>query len=149
MVLFGIQLGASSQPVSKPADLKAGAEDPKGPDMGLINSGYTMELLSKGARPGLPPGPKLHVRSWQAGLRIAKDVEFVWTPGVWYRMKLRVEQLEKSALIQGKVWPRGETEPAEWAISLEDPLPIREGSAGLSGYSPSPIFFDNIQVSDN
>jgi outer membrane protein assembly factor BamB len=131
------------------ADLKADADDPKGPDLGLINSGYTMELLSKGARPGLPPGPKLHVRSWQAGLRIAEDLEFQWTPGVWYRMKLRVEQQDEKAVIQGKVWPRGETEPAEWMITVEDPLPIRKGSAGLSGYSPSPIYFDNILVSEN
>jgi outer membrane protein assembly factor BamB len=131
------------------ADLKADGEDPKGPDMGLINSGYTLELLSLGTRPGLPPGPKLHVRSWQAGLRIAEDVEFAWDPGTWYRMKLRVEQQDDMAVIRGKVWPRDGEEPSEWTISVEDPLPIREGSAGLSGYSPSPIFFDNILVSEN
>ncbi len=131
------------------ADMKADSTDPKSPDMGLINSGYTMELLSTGSRPGLPPGPKLHIRSWQAGLRIASDVEFDWAPGVWYRMKLRVDQRDGSALIRGKVWPRDGTEPADWAITVEDPLPIRQGSAGLSAYSPSPIYFDNILVSEN
>jgi outer membrane protein assembly factor BamB len=131
------------------ADVKASAEDPKGPDMGLINSGYTMELISQGTRPGLPPGPKLHVRSWQAGLRIAKDIEYAWTPGVWYRLKLRVDQEGDKAVVRGKAWPRDETEPEEWSISVEDPLPIRAGSAGLSGYSPSPIYYDNVQVSEN
>ena len=131
------------------ADLKADADDPKGPDMGLINGGYTMELLSKGTRPGLPPGPKLQVRSWQAGLRIATDVEYAWTPGVWYRMKFRVDVEDDTAMIRGKVWPRDETEPADWTITVEDPLPIRQGSAGLSGYSPSSIYFDNITVSEN
>ena len=131
------------------ADLKADPEDPKGPDMGLINSGYTMELLSKGTRPGLPPGPKLHIRSWQAGLRIAHDVEYAWEPGVWYRMKLRVESQGDKALVRGKVWPRGDAEPDAWTITVEDPMPIRQGSAGLSGYSPSTIYFDNLLVSEN
>lgn len=131
------------------ADLMADAADPKAPDMGLINSGYTMELLSQGARPGVPPGPKLQVRSWQAGLRIAKDVELAWSPGVWYRMKLRVEQQGETALVQGKVWPRDTAEPEAWTITVEDPLPIRLGAAGLSGYSPSTTYFDNILVSEN
>lgn len=131
------------------ADVMAAPEDPEGPDVGLINSGYTMELISRGARPGLPPGPKLEIRSWQAGLRIARNVEYAWTPGVWYRLKLRVDQEAEEALVRGKVWPRGEAEPAEWTLSVVDPLPIRSGSAGLSGYSPSTIYFDNILVSEN
>ncbi len=131
------------------ADLKADAENPENPDLGLINGGYTMELLSIGARPGAPPGPKLQVRSWQAGLRIATDIEFDWTPGTWYRMKLRVDQQEDSALIRGKVWPRGEDEPADWSIEVTDALPILSGAAGISAYSPSFVYFDNFQVSEN
>jgi len=131
------------------ADIKADGTDPKSADLGLINSGYTMELLSNGTRPGLPPGPKLQVRSWQAGLRMAMDVEFPWEKGTWYRMKLRVDQQDTTALIRGKVWPRDAAEPDVWAITVEDPLPIRSGSAGLSGYSPSTIYFDNLLVSDN
>jgi len=105
--------------------------------------------MSQGTRPGLQVGPKLEIRSWQAGLRIAKEIEFPWSPGIWYRMKLRVDQQPDKALVRGKVWPRDAAEPDDWQITVEDPLPIRQGSAGVSGYSPSTIYFDNLLVSDN
>jgi hypothetical protein len=173
LVPFGVQDAAGSKVLAKPpstikidrhitflgapwhsdytitADLLADPEDPQGPDMGLINSGYTMELTSQGTRPGLPPGPKLHVRTWQAGLRIAHDVDYAWKPGTWYRMKLRVDATGDVARVQGKVWPRDAAEPADWTITVEDPLPIRRGAAGLSAYSPSTVYFDNILVSEN
>ena len=131
------------------ADVMASAEGVLAPDIGIINSGYTLDLLSQAAWPGAPEGPKLDLRSWQAGRRMAQFIEFPWDPGTWYRMKLEVDQQEGKALVRGKVWPRDEEEPAEWSISLEDTLPIEQGSAGLSGYSPSPIYYDNILVSEN
>ena len=131
------------------ADVKVDGEQPKGPDIGLINSGYTLELLSRGSRPGLEPGPKLEIRCWQSGLRIATTPDFAWSAGTWYRMKLRVDQEDGAALVRGKVWPRDAAEPAEWTVSVNDPLPILHGSPGLSGYSPSPIYYDNILVSEN
>ena len=29
---------------------------------------------------------------------------------------------------------------------MEDPLPIREGSPGIYGYSPAEIYYDNLKV---
>ena len=52
-------------------------------------------------------------------------------------------------MIRGKVWRRGDTEPEEWQISAEDPLPIGQGSPGLYGYSPTPLYYDNIKVESN
>ncbi len=110
-------------------------------DVGLINSGYTMELL--GAY------QMLQVRSWQSELRMMQQIDFPWEYGTWYTMKLKVEEDAGKALIRGKVWPRDAEEPEAWTITVEDPLPIRHGAAGLSGYSPAPIYYDNILIESN
>jgi hypothetical protein len=67
----------------------------------------------------------------------------------WYRMKLRVDADDRRALVRGKVWPRDGSEPPAWTITVEDPHPIREGSAGLVGYSPADVYYDNIKVTVN
>ena len=41
---------------------------------------------------------------------------------------------------------KGEPEPEEWTIIVEDPLPNREGSPGIYGYSPAEIYYDNLKV---
>ena len=51
--------------------------------------------------------------------------------------------------VEVKVWKRGEPEPAEWTATAEDPLPIPAGAPGLYGFSPSPIYYDNISVTRN
>ncbi len=74
---------------------------------------------------------------------------FPWEPGVWYRMKLEVRANDERAVIRGKVWLRDSDEPADWTMTTEDPHPIPAGAPGLSGYSPTPILFDNIEVTQN
>jgi len=110
-------------------------------DLGVINSGYTMDL--QGNR------QKIQLQSWAAELRIGEEVDFSWEPNTWYRLKLRVDIQNDRGLIRGKVWPRDETEPADWTITADDPLPNRQGSPGLIGYSPIDIYFDNISVVEN
>jgi hypothetical protein len=111
------------------------------PDIGLINSGYTMNL--QGNR------QKLQLQSWAAELRINEETEFPWNPNVWYRMKLRVDIEGDRGLVRGKVWQRGNTEPADWTVTTADPLPVHQGSPGIIGYSPIDIFFDNVSVVAN
>ncbi len=115
------------------------------PDVGLINSGYTMELLGNHQR--------VQVRSWQSGLRMMQQIDFAWSEDTWYRMKLSVDTegsgADAKAVVRGKVWPKTEAEPEDWTITVEDPLPIPRGAPGLSGYSPTPIYFDNIRVVSN
>ena len=60
---------------------------------------------------------------------------------------------EDSALIRGKVWKRDdEDEPADWSIEVTDALirfSVTEGSRrDLIAYSPSFVYFDNFQVSE-
>ena len=111
------------------------------PDMGVLNSGYTLDL--QGAH------QKVEIRSWASALRMAQTVDFAWETDVWYRMKMRVDVTDDNAVIRGKVWKRGEEEPDTWTIEAVDPLPIRTGSPGLYGFSPTAIYYDNVTVTRN
>ena len=123
------------------ADVKGTRDGRKLADVGLINSGYTLDLMGNHQR--------LEIRSWASALRMVQRTDFAWQPDTWYRMKMRVDVENGRAIIQGKVWPRTEPEPTEWQITAEDPLPIEQGSPGLYGYSPTPIYFDNVKVTSN
>jgi len=123
------------------ADLKGTHEGDKLPDIGLINSGYTLELMGE--------HQLLELRSWHSARRMYTRTEYAWEPGVWYRMKFEVSGDDDSAVVRGKVWPRDQPEPDDWSITTEDPHPIPAGSPGVSGYSPTPIYFDNIEVTEN
>lgn len=107
-------------------------------DVGLISHRYTLDLMGNHQR--------LQVRSWASDLRMAKTIDFTWEPDVWYTMKMAVEQADDKTIVKGKVWKRGTEEPADWTITAEDPLPIREGSPGIYGYSPTNVYYDNIKV---
>ncbi len=111
------------------------------PDIGLIAGGYILDL--QGAH------QKIEIRSWTAAMRMASSKEFSWETDRWYRMKLRVETGKKKATIRGKVWPRDAAEPDTWSITVDDPRPIGGGSPGLIGYSPTPLYYDNIKVTVN
>ena len=108
------------------------------PDMGLIAHRYTLEMQGNHQR--------LQVLSWRSDLRMAKWVKFKWEPNVWYTMKMTVDIVDDTAHVKGKVWTKGDPEPDEWTIIVEDPLPNREGSPGIYGYSPAEIYYDNLKV---
>lgn len=108
------------------------------PDMGLIANRYTLDMQGRHQR--------LQIRSWASDLRMAKTIDFAWKTDVWYTMKMMVEIMDAKAIIRGKVWRTDESEPAEWTITAEDPLPNREGSPGIYGYSPADIYYDNLKV---
>lgn len=108
------------------------------PDLGLIANRYTLDMQGRHQR--------LQIRSWASDLRMAKTIDFAWDVDVWYTMKMMVEVMEDKAVIRGKVWRKGEPEPAEWTITAEDPLPNREGSPGIYGYSATEIYYDNLKV---
>lgn len=107
-------------------------------DVGLTNSGYTFDMQGNHQR--------LQIRSWDAALRMMKQMDFAWDNNVWYTMKLRVDYPGDKAVIRGKVWKRDEAEPEEWTFTAEDPLPIRHGNPGLYAYIPSNVYFDNVKV---
>ena len=130
------------------ADLMAEQVGRKLGDVGLIDSGYTVDLMGS--------HQQIQVRSWDSELRASKQVPFSWQPGTWYTMKVTVRGEggkahpgPARAIVRAKVWPRGQPEPAEWTLVAEDPLPIAAGSPGLYGYSPAPVYYDNVAVTKN
>ena len=110
-------------------------------DSGLIHSGYILDMMGIHQR--------LQIRSWSAQLRVEQKADFEFEMDRWYTMKLQVEAAGDTAAVRGKVWPRDEEEPAEWTITAEDPHPIRNGSPGLLGYSPSVVSYDNVRITSN
>jgi hypothetical protein len=71
-------------------------------------------------------------------------------PGVWYRLKLQVTQLEGKAQVKGKLWLRDQNEPADWTVEMVDSSPIESGSPGVYGHSQEAEFYmDNLSVTPN
>ena len=89
------------------------------------------------------------MRSWTSENRMMQQMDFPWEMGVWYHMKARVDTDDDKAVIRAKVWKKGESEPSDWTMTVEDPLPIASGSPGLIGYSPADIYYDNVKVTVN
>ena len=123
------------------ADVRLTQKGRRKADAGLINSGYILDLLGIHQR--------LQIRSWSAQLRVENTVDVEAEMDRWYTMKLQVESDDAEARIRGKVWPRGTDEPADWTVTATDPHPIRNGSPGLLGYSPSVVSYDNVLIEPN
>jgi outer membrane protein assembly factor BamB len=126
------------------ADVRGAQKNNKFPEIGLIGQRYTLVLMSEAQR--------LQIRSWvpEVARRATANEPFSWNPNVWYTMKFRAANDGDRAVLKGKVWERGETEPADWMIELADDAPNRIGSPGLFGNaSDAEIFLDNITVTPN
>lgn len=130
---------------SKPEGPPAVASSIKLPTAGLINSRYTFALFG--------PSQEARLYSWcthDKRTQAAKAMPL--KAGVWYRMKLAVSPGEnnESAIVQAKVWTRGEAEPGEWTLEFEDTKPNLQGSPGLFGDAKEAEFYvDNLKVTSN
>ena len=124
-------------------DFKAGIQDNKVPDFGVIGQGYTFFI--EGAI------QRIQIQSWQAhDKRSFVAQKFTLEPDVWYTLKLRAENSDNKAVLRAKVWKRGEKEPADWKLELVDSQPNTVGSPGLYGDATNAeIFIDNIAVTPN
>jgi hypothetical protein len=142
------------------ADLMGTLVRDKLPDAGLVNSRYTLVIDGK-PDPARENKHTVRITSWEARPRVNVVAVYDWKPGTWYTAKFTVEQKEKTALVRGKVWAKGEQEPAAWTVEFEDPHPIRAGSGGIYGYIPnvseqggqalpgSELYFDNLSITPN
>lgn len=125
------------------------------PDMGVVNSRYTLIMDGKADSPN--GKRQLRVVSWEARPRVNEAVEFDWQPGTWYRVKLAVDPA--AGVVRAKAWKKGDAEPAAWMIDFKDPSPNREGAAALYAYIPDPsislespgsnVYFDNVAITPN
>ena len=135
-VFFG-DPGASSYVIE--ADLYGVQRGRWKPDMGLVSHRYTLAMMG--------PRKKLMIRTWLSEMdRFSKVIDFEWDADTWYHMKMKVDVEGDKATISGKVWKKGEAEPAAWTIEAVDTLPHTHGSAGIYGYSAADILYDNIKV---
>ncbi len=126
------------------ADLMGTVKNGKQPDMGLINQRYTLDVMGS--------TKQLQLRSWTSRLelRFAKTIPFPVEADVWYTMKFQSENKDGQAILRGKVWKRGDKEPAAWTIEAADAAPNVVGSPGLFGNaSDAEIFIDNVKVFSN
>jgi len=125
------------------ADFAGDEKEGKMPDYGLTNSRYSMTVRSQNG--------ELRLYSWSPNdHRTFASVKFQPEPHKWYTMKMRVDPEGDTATVRGKLWPRGEAEPAQWTIEMVDKSPNLCGSPGLFGKSEvAEIFVDNIQVYAN
>ncbi len=127
------------------ADVCGASEDGRLPDVGVIGQRYTLILMGD--------SQKVEIRTWPAhDFRIRKDIPFTWKADTWYTLKFRASNENSKVVLRGKVWPRGEKEPAAWTVEVTDPSfhPERHGSPGIAGDAQhSEIFYDNILVTKN
>jgi outer membrane protein assembly factor BamB len=115
----------------------------KMPDVGLIASGYEIMIRSLIG--------KLRIDSWSSNdYREFTEVPFAPKADQWYTLKLSVVPEGADAIVQGKVWQRGEKEPSDWMIEMVDKAPNLHGTPGVFGKSEdAEIYLDNLQVISN
>ena len=78
-------------------------------DIGIVAQRYELVLFGSHQR--------LELQPWQPETQRTARVPFTWTKDAWYTMKLEVQNLGGGKVrARGKVWPRGEAEPAAWTI---------------------------------
>jgi outer membrane protein assembly factor BamB len=117
-------------------------------DVGIVAQRYELVLFGEHQR--------LELQPWQPETQRTARVPFAWTKDAWYTMKLEVQNMGGGKVrARGKVWPRGESEPAAWTIERVDPIGSLKGAAGLYADAPSQpgggseLYYDNIRVFAN
>jgi outer membrane protein assembly factor BamB len=118
-------------------------------DVGIVAQRYELVLFGNHQR--------LELQPWQPEIQRTVKKEFPWTKDTWYVMKLEVQALEgNNVRARGKVWPKGQPEPAEWTIERVDPIGSRKGSPGIYADVPnadpkggSEVYYDNIRIYPN
>jgi outer membrane protein assembly factor BamB len=120
------------------ADVLVTKQGRRAGDIGLIDQGYTLDMLGK--------RQELQLRTWAAQLEKSTTIPFPAEPDVWYHMKLRVDAGADKGTARGKIWKKDAVEPADWTISLDDPIVIREGAPGVYGDSATDLYWDNLSL---
>ena len=124
------------------ADIRINEKRRQMGDAGIIAQRYTLLAFGNNQR--------LEMNSWQPEVQRAVSAACEFKPNVWYRLKLRVQnEAGGKTRIQGKAWPRDDSEPSAWLIDRVDPIPNREGSPGIFADAQFGVYFDNIKVTPN
>ncbi len=130
------------------ADVRAMERRRQRGDVGIVAQRY--ELMLSGSH------ERLELQPWQPETERTAKVAFPWKPDTWYVMKLEVQSMGAGKVrARGKVWQKGQPEPAAWTVERIDPIGSLKGAPGLYADAPSAagggseIYYDNIQVYRN
>jgi outer membrane protein assembly factor BamB len=125
------------------ADVLGAEREGRLPDIGLIAQRYTLDMMGA--------SKQLQIRTWTPQLtRISANIPFTLEPNVWYTMKFRASTGDGKATLEGKIWKKGETEPADWMVKAVDGVPNLQGSPGTFGNAKeAEVFYDNVTVTRN
>jgi hypothetical protein len=117
-------------------------------DIGVVAQRYELVLFGN--------HQELHLQPWQPETTRTVKIPFKWEKDTWYTVKLEVQSLDGSKVrARGKVWPKGQPEPAAWTIERVDPIGSHKGSPGLYADAPSRVgggselYYDNVKVYKN
>ena len=93
-------------------------------DVGIVAQRYELVLFGNHQR--------LELQPWQPETQRTVKKEFPWQKDTWYIMKLEVQNLDGGRVrARGKVWPKGQPEPAAWTIERIDPIGNLKGAPGI------------------
>ncbi len=111
--------------------------------VGVVNQRYIIALKGN--------WQQLEVSSNHDRLKVG--VPFAWRPGVWYRLKTRVDTAgDGTGFIRARAWERDGAEPDDWTIEVPHRYAHMRGSPGLFGFSPQSkkrVYIDNIVITPN
>lgn len=140
-VLFGPEQLAASEVSAK---IRGSSVGKLFPEFGVGSNG------ASGFKLWLRPGQNAVELRFGSETDVIKRVEYkAWNSGEWTHLRLRVTPAgEGKYLAQGKVWPAGAAEPAEWTIAHEHTEMVDPGQATVWGhpYSDRAIGFDDLAV---
>jgi outer membrane protein assembly factor BamB len=124
------------------ADVRATTRRRQMSDLGITVQRYTLVLYGN--------SQQLKIEPWEPETARTAMVPFKWEADKWYRLKLRVENLPDGKVrAQGKAWPTGEAEPAQWAIEKIDPIGNHQGAPGLFIDAEFGAYMDNFNLVAN
>ena len=124
------------------ADVRAPTRRRQMADVGITAQTYSLVLYGT--------TQKLKLEPWEPEIERSVTIPFSWEPDTWYRMKVRVQNLNDGQVrVQGKAWQVDEAEPAEWLIDKVDPIGSREGAPGLFLDAEYGAYLDNFVLTAN
>ena len=124
------------------ADVRAPTRRRQMADVGITAQTYSLVLYGT--------TQKLKLEPWEPEIERSVTIPFSWEPDMWYRMKVRVENLPDGEVrVQGKAWQVGDAEPAEWLIDQVDPIGNRQGAPGLFLDAEFGAYLDNFVLTAN
>ena len=125
------------------ADVRANMKRRQMGDIGITAQRYTLVLYGN--------NQDLKIEPWEPEVARTATVDpFEWKPDKWYHLKIRVENLPDGKVrVQGKAYPTGDPEPAQWTIEKVDPIGNREGPGGVFADAEFGVYLDNLKVTAN